>query len=130
MEELLDTLKSIALKAQKAHKGSSSKAFKVGESCDEASEEDVMMKMNSFLFQERFTPSKNIKKDPDERETPESTPKKSKIRVNLEKDNEKGENKSFFKNKKGLMAIREDFDLSSSKEKDEEANLYLMAKLP
>ncbi|RDX58442.1 hypothetical protein CR513_62242, partial [Mucuna pruriens] len=95
--------------------------------------------------QERFTPCGKTKKDPNGRTTLEGTPKKDKSHVVCyeykkpkhfkfecpssakEKKNKK---KPFFKKKKGLIATWEDFDLSSSKEEGEEANICLMVDIP
>ncbi|RDX75498.1 hypothetical protein CR513_44607, partial [Mucuna pruriens] len=91
MEEILGTLKvheielnedegrrkgkSIALKAQKAPKRSSSKAFKVEESCEEAYDmkKKNLIKTSSLLFQGRSTLYGKPKEDLDERTTLEGT---------------------------------------------------------
>ncbi|RDX93989.1 hypothetical protein CR513_23675, partial [Mucuna pruriens] len=156
MKELLGTLKvhkmelnknegkPIAFKAQKAPKGSTSKAFKVEESCGDisheaCSDEDelsfISRKIQSMWKHKRGSRWKN-----DFKKHTKGT--KSKMQAvcyeckkqgnfksecpNLQKEEEKEKKKSFIKKKKGLMTTLEDLDLSSSKDEDEEANLFLM----
>ncbi|RDX58410.1 hypothetical protein CR513_62276, partial [Mucuna pruriens] len=136
VEELLGTLKvheieinndegqrkgkSIALKAQKALKGSSSKAFKVEESCEKAFEEEgsdedeisfLSRKIHSIQRQKLNGGYECKKPGHFKYEYP-----------NLEKEKGKDKKKPFFKKKKGLMTTWEDLDLSSFEEEDEEVN--------
>ncbi|RDX92408.1 hypothetical protein CR513_25495, partial [Mucuna pruriens] len=61
--------KSIALKAHKAPKGSTSKAFKAKESCEDTLDEDYSIRMNSPSFQGRSNLCGSTRKDRDGRTT-------------------------------------------------------------
>ncbi|RDX80600.1 hypothetical protein CR513_38829, partial [Mucuna pruriens] len=113
---------SIALKAQKAFEGSTSKAFKVEKSCGNTSDKDsdedeisfISRKIQSMWKQRRGLRWKNNFK---------STPRKQKAKCRWCVMNEEKEKK------KSLMATWEDLDLSSLEDKDEEANLCLMVDI-
>ncbi|RDY07093.1 hypothetical protein CR513_08829, partial [Mucuna pruriens] len=126
----------------KSFKKSSSKAFKVEESCEEASNEEgsnedelsfISRKIHSVWKNKRgFRWKKNSK-----RYTKEVKDKSQVVCYECKKlgnlksecpslEKEKEKKKSFFKKKKGLMATWEDLDLSFFEEEDKEANICLM----
>ncbi|RDX64834.1 hypothetical protein CR513_56560, partial [Mucuna pruriens] len=144
MEELLGMLKFIALKAHKAPKGLTSKAFKAEESCgdtlnEDCSDEDefsfISRKIQSMWKHKRGSRWKNnfsnhTKETKDKTrvvcyECKKSRHFKSEC-SNLEKEEDKEKKKPFIKKKKNPVTTWEDFDLSSSEDEEEGVNLCLM----
>ncbi|RDX82617.1 hypothetical protein CR513_36573, partial [Mucuna pruriens] len=143
MEELLGTFKVHEIELNKdegQRKGSTSKAFKAKESCEEIFEEKgsnedqlsfISIKIHSIWKHKGGSKwkrsSKRYNKEVKDKsqvmcyESKKLGHFKSKC-PNLEKENEKEKRKPFFKKKK------KDLDPCSSKEEDEEDNLCLMAK--
>ncbi|RDX80849.1 hypothetical protein CR513_38543, partial [Mucuna pruriens] len=76
--EAKERVSLIALKAQRTHKGSLSKALKLRNLVKKPLKKKVLMKTSSPISQGRSTSCGNIKEDLDERTTRESTPRKSK----------------------------------------------------
>ncbi|RDX96174.1 hypothetical protein CR513_21202, partial [Mucuna pruriens] len=114
-------IKSIALKAQKVSKGSSSKAFQVGESCEEAFDEEGSNKDELFFISRKIH---SIWKSNSKRYTKEVKDKSQVVCYkytkprhfksecpSLEKEKKKDKKNLFFKKKK---------------EEDEESNISLM----